>query len=124
MSTREAQHYWEHVGLMLLIGGLLLAPLAWFLDLQTSYVLVKWACAHDARAALLLAPVGSLSLIAVAAWMSWTCWRKLRGEGQLDGGRMEDRSYFLALAGLAMSGLFTLLVLTSLVPRYLLSPCE
>lgn len=124
MSSREARYYWGHKGLMLLMGGLLLAPLAWFLDLQISYATVKWACASGRRELMLLIPIGSLSLIAVAGAMSWSCWRKLRGEGRLEGGQMEDRSYFLALAGLAMSGVFALLVLTSLLPRYMLSPCE
>ena len=124
MSSRGAQHYWEHVGLMRLMGALLLAPLAWLLDLQISYALVKWSCAHDRPEVLLLVSLGSLALIGGAAWLSWSALRILRGDGRLEGGRMEDRSYFLALAGLAMSGIFALLVVTSLAPRYLLSPCE
>lgn len=124
MSSREAQHYWEHKGLVLLMGGLLLAPLAWFLDLQISYATVKWACAEGRRDVLLLIPAASLMLIALAASMSWRCWRTLRHQGRPDGGEMEDRSYFLAIAGLSMSAVFALLVLTSLVPRYLLNPCE
>jgi hypothetical protein len=37
---------------------------------------------------------------------------------------MEDRSHFLAIAGLGTSALFALLILSSLVPRIMLSPCE
>jgi hypothetical protein len=37
---------------------------------------------------------------------------------------MEDRSYFLAVAGLSMSAVSFLLIVTSFVPRYFLSPCE
>jgi hypothetical protein len=124
MGGREAQHYWEHVGLMMLIGGFLLGPLAWFVDLQVSYAVVKWACRGNGRAVLLLMPLGSLTLVAFGAWLSWACWTKLRGSAQPEGGRMEDRSYFLALAGLASNAIFGLLILTSLAPRYFLSPCE
>lgn len=124
MGGHAARTYWEHVGLTLLIGGFLLAPFAWLLDLQVSYAMVKWACENDRRDLLLLTPAGSLALIALATWMSWSCWTKLRDQAEEEGGRMEDRSYFLALAGLAMNAVFGLLILTSYVPRYFLSPCE
>jgi hypothetical protein len=124
MGGHAAEHYWEDVGLMKLVGGVLLAPLAWFLDLQISYAGVKWACAHDARFVLLLVPAATLTVIALSAWLSWSSWRQLQGNANLTGARMEDRSYFLALVGLGSSAVFALLVLTSLAPRYWLSPCE
>lgn len=124
MGGHTARSYWEHAGLMLLVGGFLLAPLAWLLDLQISYAMLKWACENDRRELVLLMPLGSLGLIAIGSWMSWSCWTKLREVANQHGGRMEDRSYFLAVAGLAMNAVFGLLILTSLVPRYFLSPCE
>ena len=51
-------------------------------------------------------------------------WAKLRDVAIDEGAHMEDRSYFLALAGLGMNATFALLILTSLIPRYFLSPCE
>ncbi len=124
MGAHEAQHYWEDVGLTMLVVSFLLAPFAWLLDLQVSYAMVKWACENDARWMLLLTPFGSLALIGVSTWMAWSCWTKLRGVGQPQGARMEDRSYFLALAALAMNAIFALLIITSFAPRYFLSPCE
>lgn len=123
MGSHEARDYWEHIGLAKLIFGFLLAPFAWLLDLQVSYVTVKWACAADARAVLLLLPLGSLAIIAFATWLSWSSWTRLR-EADPDGARLEDRSYLLAVSGLAMNGVFALLIVLSYVPRYLLSPCE
>lgn len=119
-----ATRYWDDAGLMKLIGGLLLAPLAWLIDLQTSYVTVRWACEHGNRAALFLIPAGSLALIALATWMSLSSWQRLKGEAHEDGGAVEDRSYFLALAGVALNAVFALLILLSLAPRVLLTPCE
>ncbi len=124
MGGHEARDYWEHIGLAKLLGGFLLAPFAWLLDLQVSYSTVKWACAADHRSVLLLFPVGSLAMIAVATWLSWSCWTMLRDEANIEGGRMQDRSYFLAVAGLGMNALFFLLIVTSYAPRYFLSPCE
>jgi len=124
MGAHEARDYWEHVGLMMLIGSLLLAPFAWLLDMQVSYSMVKWACENDRRGTLLMLPFGSLALIALGTAMAWSCWTKLRADGRPAGARMVDRSYFLALAALAMNGIFGLLILTSFAPRYFLSPCE
>jgi hypothetical protein len=124
MGSHAARNYWEDVGLTKLVGGFLLAPFAWFLDLQVSYASVKWACAADRREVLLLFPLGSLSLIAVATWMSWSCWKMVRAGANEEGGSLEDRSYFLAIAGLAMNAVFALLIVTSAFGRYYLSPCE
>jgi hypothetical protein len=124
MGAHEARHYWEHVGLTKVVAGFLLAPFAWLLDLQVSYATVKWACAADQRGLLLWLPLGSLTLIVFGGWLSWSAWRVLRHDASLSGGRMEDRSYFLAVAGLAMHAVFLLLILTSYAPRLLLSPCE
>jgi hypothetical protein len=124
MGGHPARDYWEHVGLAMLVGSFLLAPFAWLLEMQVSYSMVKWACENDARAALLLMPLGSLALIGVGTWMAWSCWTKLRDEADPEGASMVDRSYFIALAAFAMNGIFALLILTSFAPRYFLSPCE
>jgi hypothetical protein len=123
--TGRADHqYWDHGGLAKLIAGFLLAPLAWLLDLQVSYATVKWACAADQRMVLFLLPLGSFAVIGFATWLSWSCWTRLRKGGALEGAHVRDRSYFLAVAGLAMNALFGLLIITSYAPRALLSPCE
>jgi hypothetical protein len=124
MGGHAARSYWEHNGLTRLVAGLLLPPFAWLLDLQVSYATVKWACAADARWVVLVLPLGSIALVALAAWLSYSCWTMLRHEAAPEGARMEDRSYFLAVGGMAMSAVFLLLILTSYAPRYLLSPCE
>ena len=124
MGGHTARSHWDDAGLMLLVGGFLIAPLAWLIDLQISYAMLKWACENDRRDLVLLMPLGSLALIALGSWMSWSCWTRLRDVADQGGGQMEDRSYLLAVAGLAMNALFALLILTSLAPRYFLSPCE
>jgi hypothetical protein len=114
----------EGARLAVLMAGFLLGPLAWFLDLQISYALVKWACRHEQRAVLLAIPAGSLLLAGTAVWLSWSSLRTLRGRSRPDGGRPEDRSLFLAAAGLVTSLVFGLLILIAIVPRLALSPCE
>ena len=124
MGGHEARTYWEDVGLAMLMGGVLLAPAAWFIEMQSSYAMIKWACENNARGVLLAMPVASLSVVAFGTWLSWSCYTKLRGDANQEGGRMIDRSLLLALLGLAMNAIFGLMILTSYAPRYFLSPCE
>jgi hypothetical protein len=124
MGGHAARSYWEDAGLMMVVGGMLIAPAAWFLDLQISYAIVKWACENDRRSVVMAMPLGSLAVVALGAWMSFSSWAKLRHTAIDEGAHMEDRSYFLALAGLGINAIFALLILTSIVPRYFLSPCE
>jgi cytochrome c oxidase subunit 1 len=116
---------------MFLFGGVLLfgalvtnTGSAWLLDMQVSYSMVKWVCENDSRAILLAIPVASLALVAAAAWMAWSSCARLRRSANEEGSGPLDRSYFLALSGLGMSALFALLLLVSIVPRFVLSPCE
>jgi hypothetical protein len=124
MAYVHAGSEWDHRQLVMLIGGVLLPPFAWLLDLQVSYSLVKWACANDRSWILFVTPIASLTLIAVAGVMSWSSWNLARPTAREDGERPVDRSYLLALSGLALTALFGLLVLVSLAPRAVLSPCE
>jgi hypothetical protein len=124
MGGHEARDYWEHVGLALLLGGLIAGPVGWFLDLQVSYAIVKWTCEHDRQWVLLLVPAGSFAIVAAGSWFSWSCLLKLRSQAIDGGATMVDRSYFLAVTGLGLNALFALLILASLVPRIVLGPCE
>jgi hypothetical protein len=108
---------------MLLVGSILLPPTAWFLDLQASYSLVKWVCAHDRRGAIVATGLGSLAVVVVAAAMAWWCWTRIRGDADERGGHVEDRTYVLALSGLGLGALFALLAMTSTATR-LLMPCQ
>ena len=124
MNSESAQPFWKDVGPLVLVAGLLLPPLAWLLDLQTSYAMVKWACENQRRGLILAVPAASLTVVMLAGAMSWWSWTRLRDNTRPDGGRIEDRSYVLAIAGLAMSTLFALLIATTIAQRALLSPCQ
>ena len=124
MIDVEAAGYRDHSHLTALAVGLLLPPLAWLLDMQVSYSLVKWACANDRQWILFVMPACSLTLIAATTLMSWQTLRHTDLSARDEGGRPIHRSHLLAVSGLALSILFGLLIFISLVPRALLSPCE
>jgi hypothetical protein len=123
MGGHEARSHWEDRGLLMLMGGIVVPIAVWFIDLQVSYAMVKWVCQPNRAWLLLLVPLGSLSAVGIGGWLSWSCWTKL-AEAQPAGGSMEDRSLLLALLGLGLNVITGLLILFSLAPRALLSPCE
>jgi hypothetical protein len=124
MGDTPAADFWDGRGLAMLVGSVLLPPFAWLLDMQVSYSMTKWACENSRRDVLIALPAGSLTLVALAAWMAWYCWIHLRERAHEEGPGVLDRSYLLALAGLTLSALFGLVILTSVVSRVVLSPCE
>jgi hypothetical protein len=123
-SDLHGVDYWEGRGLAVLIAGFMIAPLAWLFDLQASYSLVKWACAHGSSWMLLAIPFATLTAIGIGLALSGSCLMKLRPHANDTGGTPIDRSYLLAVSGVMLNVFFGLLILTSFVPRYLLSPCE
>jgi hypothetical protein len=108
---------------MALAVALLFGPLALAFDQGLSYVLVKWACATGTTSVF-----GGIALIAVGmtaagALSGWSLVLSLRAaDGR--GGTPRDPRYFMAIVGIALNALVALLIITAVVPRQLLSPCE
>jgi hypothetical protein len=124
MNREVTRPYWDDVGLVKLLGGLFIGPAAWGLNLQISYSLVKWACASGTPQVLPMLSAAALALVAGGLVVSWRCWAQLRGEADADGGRVVDRSYFLAVTGIGLNALFVLLILTSGALPFIVGPCE
>ena len=124
MGGHEARGYWEHRGLIWLWTSMLAGPVAFALNLQIGYALVKWACSREQEFLLTLVAAASFGLTAWGAWIGWTCLARLRGTADEQGGRQEDRSYFMAVVAIGLNLLLGLWVLTSAFPPLVLSPCE
>jgi hypothetical protein len=123
MGGHAARDYWEERGLVLLWFSVLAAPAAWALDQLISYALVKPVCFADATFALTAVNGAALLLAIAGALVGRHCLR--RAHGAVDaGGRMVDRSYFMAVIGIGFNVLVALLIVLATVPHFLLSPCE
>jgi hypothetical protein len=124
VESDGARPYWDDVGLVKLLGGVVIGPVAWGLNLQINYSLVKWACASGVPATLPMFSALALALVSCGVVVSWRCMSRLRGRADLNGSRVIDRSYFLAVTGLALSALCALLIVTSGALHLIVSPCE
>ena len=124
MRGHEGAEYWEDEGLVLLWSSMLGGPLAFALNLQVGYALVKWACSRDQTFLLTLVAVVTMAGTIAAAALGWTCLTKVRATADETGGRLVDRSYFMAVVAIGLNVLIALLIATTAIHQFLLSPCE
>jgi hypothetical protein len=110
--------------------GLVLAPLAWFLQLTVNAGLASQACfpkdvplSDPTLEGLLrlvaLAAMGALVLAVAGGWLAWRNWRRTAGERPgpvhhlIESG--DGRTRFLALAGVMASGLFAVAIVLAIL---------
>ena len=118
--------------------GLFGAPVAWSLQLLASYALVAHGCYPDAepmtmpvvpglRTLVLGTGAAALAVAFLAGGSAWRSWRATQQEheggheGLLEAG--EERTRFMALAGLLLSAVFVLGIILNVVPQLMLRPC-
>jgi hypothetical protein len=110
--------------LLALWTGILLPPLAWFLNQQLSYMLVLWTCSTGRQFVLHLVTVAMLLLAGAGGFIAWRNWQRTRHHWPDEAGADTlPRSRFMAVAGLLSSGMFVLIILAQGIPSFLLNAC-
>ena len=104
--------------------GILGGPIAWAFDLMASYAVVKWVCRTSNHAILPLITTVSLAVVIGAAAFSWIALRRTADDVPTDGGQPRQRARFMAILGLASSGLFALQILAGAIPHWVLDACR
>jgi hypothetical protein len=109
--------------------GVLAGPAAWFVLLETNYVLSYVACGQRQTWMLHLAAAVALMLVAGAAAAAWRAAPPPGGDG-LGGAVSTDpartrviRARFLAVAGLALCIWFAVVIVATEIPVLVLRPC-
>lgn len=110
-------------GMLELWGALGLGPVAWILHQQSSYLLVYWACGTGHVFVFHLATVLLLLLAGFGAYLGWRAWNDAGAERPDDGGSVADRSRFMAMCGIVLSGGFSVVILAQWVPALVIDPC-
>ena len=123
VEASVSRDYWEGQGLVLLWFAVLAGPAALFANLFAGYALVKWACGTGQTFVLTAIDVAMLALALAGAWVGWMCRNRLQGANE-HGGRIIDRSYFVASIGVGLAVINALLIALQAYPHFVLSPCE
>ena len=103
--------------------GILIGPLSWAFDQQISYSLVGHACSTG-HFYLLHAITAIALLVALSGALVAVMNLGRTRQATTEGGRVADRSRFMAIVGIAASLGWALVIVAMAVPRFLLSPCD
>jgi hypothetical protein len=104
--------------------GIVAGPIAWAFDLTASYAVVKWVCHTSGYGVFVLITIASLAVVAGGAAISWIALMRTANDVPTDGGRPRQRARFMAVLGLAASGLFALQILAGAIPHWVLDACQ
>jgi hypothetical protein len=115
--------------------GLLAGPLTWIVYFMIGYLLVEAVCKSDflnfsllglpavSTIILILTAIGVFITI-YAGFISYRKWRQGPEAESLIGEQLSHKPVrFMALAGLLLSGLFTLIILMTGISVFILRPC-
>jgi hypothetical protein len=103
--------------------GVFAGPFAWLVDLQLSHSMANRACLSGDRLPYALTSVTGALVVVLAGLISWRRLQALR-HADTEGALEQDRNRFLAIAGIAFSAGFLLLLLGNLVPKLMLGLCD
>jgi hypothetical protein len=104
--------------------GIFAGPVAWAFDLMASYAVVHRVCHTGNGGVLALIPIASLAVVIGAGALSWIALTRTAGDRFIDGGSPRQRARFMAILGLASSGLFALQILAGAIPPWVLDACQ
>jgi hypothetical protein len=111
------------VGLRLWLG-ILLPPAAWAIQLQTVYLTSETGCRSNDFTANHLVSVFAILLSTIGGVIAWSSWLESgKGWKAEDAGTI-SRSRFMAILGMLLGGLFTLLIFAQWLPTLFGVPCD
>lgn len=103
--------------------GILIGPIAWGADQQISYSLVAHSCSTGHFYLMHLFTAIALLFALSGAFIAMGNLGRTR-EATVEGGRVADRSRFMAIVGIGASLGWAMLIIAMAVPRFILSPCD
>jgi hypothetical protein len=104
--------------------GLLLAPVAFLINLEVAYALVPTACASRNGLPVHLVHLACLLLTLYGLLTAWRSWQAVGGTWPGEEGDPVARSRFMAGSGLLVSGMFVLVIVAQWIPSLVLDPCQ
>ena len=105
-------------------AGLLLAPVAFLINLEIAYALVPPACSAHNLLPVHLTHLACLLLALVGLLTAWRSWSTVGTSWPGDAGDPLARSRFMAGIGLLVSAMFLLVIVTQWIPSFVLDPCQ
>jgi hypothetical protein len=97
--------------------GLLTAPVAWLVQFEINYALVRWVGLHQIYWPLYLVSIVFLSIALGGFALSWRNLQVAK-QGRVGDEHANMRGRFMATVGMMVSALFSLLIIVQAVPNF------
>jgi hypothetical protein len=110
--------------ILALWAGFLLAPAAFFINLEFGYLLVHPSCPRDDALPIHAVHAASLVLALAGLAIAWRSWQAEGPRWPADEGGPVARTRFLAGLGVSLSVLLVLTLLAQWIPTFVLDPCQ
>ena len=105
-------------------AGLLLAPVAFLVNLEVAYAFVPTACSARNELPVHLTHLACLLATLFGLLTAWRSWRLTGATWPGEQGDPLARSRFMAGTGLLVSGMFLLVIVAQWIPSLVLDPCQ
>lgn len=110
-------------GLLRLALDVVAAPLVALINQAAIYAGDTWACGHDARGTLHIAPVLCLAVALAAAVDSYAIWRSVGRGVEDEHGAADTRTRFLAMLGVSIAALSAIVIVAQWISLFVFSAC-
>jgi hypothetical protein len=104
--------------------GLLLAPVAFLINLEAAYAVVPTACSARNELPVHLIHLACLLLTLYGLLTAWRSWKATGATWPGEAGDPLARSRFMAGTGLLVSAMFVLVIVAQWIPSFVLDPCQ
>ena len=104
--------------------GLLLAPIAFLINLEVAYALVPTACSSHNELLVHLTHLVCLLLTLYGLLTARRAWRLTGNTWPGEEGDPLARSRFMAGTGMLVSAMFVLVIVAQWIPSFVLDPCQ
>ena len=98
-------------------------PVIWFLQMQTSYSLVTWACSTGRLWSIHVTSAAFLVLAAVPGLIGWKEWNANAAADNERRSTGRGRRRFMAMLGMMLAALFLMLIVAQAIPSFFVDPC-
>jgi|SRR3954454_2110197 len=104
--------------------GVLTGPVVWSMAFVAKFFISYWICAFAWKPAAWVLSIVPVLLTAGAGMLAWSQWQDLGREFPDQTGGTVGRSRALALAGVALSAGFVIVLIAQTFPEVILAGCE
>ena len=104
--------------------GPLLPAIAWAVQMQLNYWLLRGACARSSNLALRSVFLVAVVSVFVGGLGCWLAWLRLKDIWPTSHREQQERNRFLAVLGLLMAAMFLLVIIAQGAATLIFDPCQ